>query len=251
MAWSTPANTRSSPSRWTSSCLTVRDGEFQVLLVERGGRAVRGRLALPAGSSTSTRTSRTLPAASFSRRPSIAAPPFLDQLETYGHPDRDPRGRTVSVAYLAVGARHGRGPGRLGCGGADWHPVADFLRPRRPRPLAFDHHTILRDAVGEPGPSGVLTDRDDLLPAGVHHRRTAPACTRRCGGPRSTPPTSTARSPKPTVSSSRRGSTREGGRRASRAALPTREGQRIHPPLNLRVREPAQPVRQGRRTRAT
>lgn len=78
---------------------------------------------------------------------SIDAPPFIEQLRTYGRPDRDPRGRTVSVAYLAVAPDMGEARGGSDAAASDWYRVTDFLRPRRPRPLAFDHHEILRDAV--------------------------------------------------------------------------------------------------------
>lgn len=62
----------------------------------------------------------------------------LEQLHTFGDPGRDPRGRTISVVYLAV-----VNPARLKPEAADdaaevgWH---SFLRPP---PLAFDHAQIL------------------------------------------------------------------------------------------------------------
>jgi 8-oxo-dGTP diphosphatase len=62
----------------------------------------------------------------------------LEQLHTFGDPGRDPRGRTISVVYLAL-----VNPKRLKPKAADdaaevgWHPL-DQLPP-----LAFDHDQIL------------------------------------------------------------------------------------------------------------
>ncbi|MDX6318268.1 MAG: 8-oxo-dGTP diphosphatase, partial [Nocardioidaceae bacterium] len=69
----------------------------------------------------------------------------IEQLATYGQPDRDPRSRTVSVAYLAVLPD---GPDPVGgddAVDAQWRPVS-WLLSRRDR-LAFDHRVILRDGV--------------------------------------------------------------------------------------------------------
>ena len=62
----------------------------------------------------------------------------LEQLSTFGHPNRDPRGRTISVVY---GARlqHTALPA-AGDDAADarWFPISDL-----PDDLAFDHAAIL------------------------------------------------------------------------------------------------------------
>lgn len=68
--------------------------------------------------------------------PGRIEPVHLEQLATFGRPDRDPRGRVVSVSYL--GLQPDAAP--LG-GGARWCPVA--ARP----PLAFEHDEILDAAV--------------------------------------------------------------------------------------------------------
>ena len=128
-------------------CLTVRDGEFQVLLVERGGEPFEGELAFPGGFVGIDEDLEDAARRELLEETSVDAPPFIDQLKTYGRPDRDPRGRTVSVAYLAVAPDMGDARGGSDAAAADWYSVAQFLRPRRPRPLAFDHHEILRDAV--------------------------------------------------------------------------------------------------------
>jgi 8-oxo-dGTP diphosphatase len=64
----------------------------------------------------------------------------LEQLATYGYPDRDPRQRVVSVAYL------GLAPDLPASTRAQvmWRPVADLTGKGR---IAFDHRRILLDGV--------------------------------------------------------------------------------------------------------
>jgi 8-oxo-dGTP diphosphatase len=65
----------------------------------------------------------------------------LRQLGTYGDPGRDPRGRTISVVYLAV-----VNPKKLLPRAADDAAEADWFPLGRLPKLAFDHAKILADA---------------------------------------------------------------------------------------------------------
>lgn len=64
----------------------------------------------------------------------------LEQLATYGYPDRDPRQRVVSVTYL------GLAPDLPASTRAQvmWRPVVDLTEKSR---IAFDHRRILLDGV--------------------------------------------------------------------------------------------------------
>lgn len=68
--------------------------------------------------------------------PGLARPRHLEQLATFGEPDRDPRGRVFSASYLALVPR----PASVRSTAA-WWPVA------QPPPLAFDHRDILSTAL--------------------------------------------------------------------------------------------------------
>lgn len=63
-------------------------------------------------------------------------------LGVYSDPERDPRGHTVSIVYLAVGS------GDLKAG-SDAESVGLFSIDGLPASLAFDHARILQDAAGE------------------------------------------------------------------------------------------------------
>ncbi|MPZ71820.1 MAG: NUDIX domain-containing protein [Nitriliruptorales bacterium] len=66
----------------------------------------------------------------------LARPHHLEQLATFGTPDRDPRGRVVSVSYLALVPRP-----------APVHESAAWWPVSRPPPLGFDHTVILASAM--------------------------------------------------------------------------------------------------------
>lgn len=126
-------------------CLTVRDGRFEVLLVERGGDPFKGKLALPGGFVHPDEDLDRAARRELREETGITAPAFLEQLGSYGDPKRDPRGRIVSVAYLAIAPNLGEATGGSDAASADWHEANPLLRGRNK--LAFDHRQILRDAV--------------------------------------------------------------------------------------------------------
>jgi 8-oxo-dGTP diphosphatase len=65
----------------------------------------------------------------------------LTQLGIYGDPGRDPRGRTISVAYMAMVK-----PKKLQPRAADDAAEVDWFPLSRPPKVAFDHAKILADA---------------------------------------------------------------------------------------------------------
>ncbi|HEV7949149.1 MAG TPA: NUDIX domain-containing protein, partial [Glaciihabitans sp.] len=69
----------------------------------------------------------------------------LEQLGAYGLPDRDPRGRIVSVAYLAIAPGLPEPVAGTDAAAASWKPVDEVLSGHLK--LAFDHRQIITDGV--------------------------------------------------------------------------------------------------------
>ena len=65
----------------------------------------------------------------------------LQQIGAYSRANRDPRGRTVTVAYLVIIDVPVEVRGQDDAAQAKWFPISELP------PLAFDHDDIMRDAM--------------------------------------------------------------------------------------------------------
>lgn len=123
--------------------LTVREDLLHVLVIERANEPYRGRIALPGGFLRADENLRDAAERELYEETSLDGSALhLEQLATYGTPDRDPRGRVVSVAYLALAPDLPIPTAGSDARAARWAPV---VRVRDD--LAFDHTQILSDAV--------------------------------------------------------------------------------------------------------
>ncbi len=117
--------------------LTIRGGELQVLLVERGEEPFKGSWALPGGfvrprqGPAGERVEEDLAETAVRELAEEAGPRLrpahLEQLGSYGAPGRDPRMRVISVAYLAFAP--GLPEAQAGTDAADarWTPVSAVI----------------------------------------------------------------------------------------------------------------------------
>lgn len=122
--------------------VVVTTTDNRVLLIERGWPPYVGQWALPGGHVDFGETSRQAAARELAEETGVhAAPDELTQVGVFDAPDRDPRGRYVTVAYRltvisTLPIEAGDDAVR-----AEWWPL-DALPP-----LAFDHADIIRAAT--------------------------------------------------------------------------------------------------------
>jgi len=118
--------------------LQVRHRGLSVLLWQRGEAPFAGRWALPGGPLAATERLGTSLGRHLAAKVDLTDIAHLDQLETRSDPARDPRGRVLGTAYLAL-VRTGIEP-RIPDDTA-WHAVNDLP------PTAFDHGSIVGSAT--------------------------------------------------------------------------------------------------------
>ena len=122
--------------------LTVIDGALQALLIERGEEPFAGELALPGGFVHVDEGLDEAAARELAEETGLRVA-HLEQLATYGGPDRDPRMRVVSVAYLAMVPEPPSPTAGTDAAAAGWKRVRDLAADQ----LAFDHDRILEDGI--------------------------------------------------------------------------------------------------------
>jgi len=121
--------------------LTIRHGRLSVLLIRRGAHPYLGRWALPGGFVGERETLDAAARRELVEETGLDAGAHLEQLGSYGDPDRDPRMRVVSVAYLALVADLPDPMAGTDAAEARFWPATD------PPGLAFDHDRILATAI--------------------------------------------------------------------------------------------------------
>ncbi|MFI0238584.1 NUDIX hydrolase [Streptomyces sp. NPDC016845] len=127
---------------------TVRDDQLMVLLIERGLEPFMGRPALPGGYVQKDETLREGALRELQEEAGIDGGRLhLEQLGAYGDPRRDPRGRVVTIAYIALGPDLPVPVGGTDAKRAFWAPVSQVVSGSVL--LAFDHPHILREALEE------------------------------------------------------------------------------------------------------
>ncbi|MBU1377465.1 MAG: NUDIX hydrolase [Alphaproteobacteria bacterium] len=119
---------------------TLRRGALNVLLIERGAAPYLGAWALPGGFLQPDEELDQCARRELLEETGVDAD-LLMQFATFSAPDRDPRERVISVAYLALLASDElRLEASTDAAQARWFPIGDLPE------LAFDHDTILRRA---------------------------------------------------------------------------------------------------------
>lgn len=115
-------------------------GERKLLLVERGRDPYAGMWAFPGGFLEENETLEECAHRELKEETGLDTPSRFEELKSFSRPDRDPRGRTITVAFLA------EVPLAQVKGGDDANDARWFALDDIP-PLAFDHAEILQIAL--------------------------------------------------------------------------------------------------------
>ena len=117
----------------------IEDRMLKVLLIKRGQDPHKGKWALPGGFVDIDEDLDACAKRELEEETGISGL-YLEQLYTFGAPQRDPRERIVSVAYFAVLRGTANARAASDAAQAKWFDLS-----RLPR-LAFDHRTIVNMA---------------------------------------------------------------------------------------------------------
>ncbi|MBT2425243.1 NUDIX hydrolase [Streptomyces sp. ISL-112] len=127
--------------RYTADVI-VMTPDNRVLLIERGWDPHKGAWALPGGHVDPGETSREAATRELLEEAGVQInPAHLRQIGVFDEPDRDPRGRYITAAYLAIVPND-----TVATAGDDAVRAAWFDINQLPG-LAFDHATIIDAAL--------------------------------------------------------------------------------------------------------
>ena len=128
----------------TADCVVIAQATREVLLIQRGIEPFKGCWAFPGGFMNMDETTEQCAVRELEEETGLRVS-SLRQVGTYSKVDRDPRGRTITVAYLALIDAPVSVKGQDDAAQAQWFPLSALP------PLAFDHAEIMQDAISHGG----------------------------------------------------------------------------------------------------
>ena len=125
----------------TADCVVItKEEQPKVLLIQRGADPYKGCWAFPGGFMNMDETTEQCAIRELEEETGLHVSD-VHQIGAYSKVDRDPRGRTITVAYLAIINAPVEVKGQDDAAKAAWFPLSALPE------LAFDHAEIMQDAV--------------------------------------------------------------------------------------------------------
>ena len=125
----------------TADCVVItKDTEPKVLLIQRGNEPFKGQWAFPGGFMNMDETTEQCAIRELEEETGLKVTE-IQQIGAYSKVDRDPRGRTVTVAYLAIIDKAEVVQGLDDAAKAQWFSLSSLPK------LAFDHEDIMNDVI--------------------------------------------------------------------------------------------------------
>jgi 8-oxo-dGTP diphosphatase len=125
----------------TADCVVItKEKQPKVLLIQRGIDPYKGCWAFPGGFMNMDETTEQCAIRELEEETGLRVSD-VHQIGAYSKVDRDPRGRTITVAYLAIIDKPVQVTGQDDAANAEWFPLSALPE------LAFDHVEIMQDAV--------------------------------------------------------------------------------------------------------
>ena len=125
----------------TADCIVItEDIDAKVLLIQRGDEPYKECWAFPGGFMNMDETTEQCAIRELEEETGLKVSKVY-QIGAYSKVDRDPRGRTVTVAYLAIVNKPIAVSGQDDAAKAEWFSLLALPQ------LAFDHADIMRDAI--------------------------------------------------------------------------------------------------------
>lgn len=124
----------------SADCVVITsEKKPKVLLIQRGNEPFKGQWAFPGGFMNMSETTEQCAIRELEEETGLKVNE-IRQIGAYSKVDRDPRGRTVTVAYLVIIDKAEAVKGGDDAAEAQWFPLSDLPK------LAFDHEEIMNDA---------------------------------------------------------------------------------------------------------
>ena len=125
----------------TADCVVItNEPQPKVLLIQRGAEPFKGAWAFPGGFMNMDETTEQCAIRELEEETGLKVAK-VHQIGAYSKVDRDPRGRTITVAYLAIIDSPENVIGQDDAAKAEWFPITELPH------LAFDHYDIMKDAI--------------------------------------------------------------------------------------------------------